>query len=316
MREELTTYRILFMRNYGIFTEEQQEKIRNTKILIVGCGGVGGASAIELARSGAEDLTLVDPDVYERSNVNRQICCFTDTIGKTKVEMIKEVISRINPEASVKTYTEKLTLEELRPIVEKSDVVLAVADDLAYSTHILSLSQELGKRAITALPYGFGGWVSVFTPNTPSIFDVSGTPEVPYEELKEIYEDRMYRTCGFFGWYFSDGKWRASWFRSFAEGELPLAQICPTVWLVASLATLEALKMITGKGEVVKAPKKWEIRAADPSINVGRFSLIGKYWWRLAYWVTNIKWMDLGQRLHKIGVKFYLWRLSRQEKRE
>jgi molybdopterin/thiamine biosynthesis adenylyltransferase len=309
-------YERVFDRNYGVFTKEQQSKLRSSKILIVGCGGVGGTSAIQLARSGIENITLVDPDKYELSNENRQVDCYNDTLDDYKVDVIKDEILRINSNINVVTYNKKFNLDEIKNVIKENDVILAAADDLAYSSHLLTISQNLGKSAITALPYGFGGWISVFTPDSPTIFDVSGTPHVPYKELKAIEDNKWYKTCAFYSWYISQGRWRASWYRSFTEGEKHLAQICPTVWLVSSLACLEMLKLITGKGKVVIAPRRWEIKGANPSIRLTRFSLLRKYWWKLAYSITSIQWYDLGKRLHKPGVSFYLWLLSRYEKNE
>ena len=68
---------------------------------IVGVGGAGGVMAIALARSGIANFNLVDFDVYSLSNLNRQIGCFMDTLGKYKSEVVKSEILRINPEAKV-----------------------------------------------------------------------------------------------------------------------------------------------------------------------------------------------------------------------
>ena len=87
-------YNQLFYRNRGIFTEDEQERIRGGSILIVGCGGVGGMVAIMLARSGVGRFILVEFDTYEPTNMNRQVACFGNTIGRNKAQVIREDISK------------------------------------------------------------------------------------------------------------------------------------------------------------------------------------------------------------------------------
>ena len=92
-------YDQLFYRNRGVFSKGEQQGIRQGRILIVGCGGIGGAVAIMLARSGVGRFLIVEPDRYEPTNMNRQIACFAHTIGRNKAQVVKEHIQRINPES-------------------------------------------------------------------------------------------------------------------------------------------------------------------------------------------------------------------------
>ena len=66
---------------------ENLDKLRNSNVLVIGIGGVGGYAVESLARSGIGSLTLVDPDVVEKTNINRQIVALTSTIGKYKVDV-------------------------------------------------------------------------------------------------------------------------------------------------------------------------------------------------------------------------------------
>lgn len=113
-------YTEAFKINRGLFSEEEQLRLRDAKILVVGTGGAGGVISIMLARSGVENFTLVDPDVYTLSNINRQIGCFVDTIGRNKAEVIKEEILRINPLAKVQVHKKIVPLEELEEMLKQA----------------------------------------------------------------------------------------------------------------------------------------------------------------------------------------------------
>ena len=82
-------YQTIFQRNYGIFDEHDQERIRRTRVLIIGDSGVGETIAIILVRGGVEKLVIAGEDHYEPSDMNRQMCCFSDTIGRKKVDVIR-----------------------------------------------------------------------------------------------------------------------------------------------------------------------------------------------------------------------------------
>lgn len=82
---------------------------------------MGGAIAIMLARTGISHFNLIDFDTYSISNLNRQIGCFIDTLGKFKSDVIKTEILRINPEADVNAVITKLSMDELKSLLIDSD---------------------------------------------------------------------------------------------------------------------------------------------------------------------------------------------------
>lgn len=158
------SYYDLFERNMGVFTQKDQERIREAKIMIIGVGGMGGTVAVLLARTGFTKFYLIDPETYELSNMNRQIGCFIDTIGKYKVEVIKNDILRINPEAQVIGDSKKLSLPEIEKTIKEwcPDVVIAEADDVAFSAKVIRIATSNGIYAITGMPSGFTGYVIAF----------------------------------------------------------------------------------------------------------------------------------------------------------
>lgn len=107
-------YDSAFRINLGLFSNDEQQKLKNAKVAIAGIGGAGGVIAITLARSGVANFTLVDFDTYSLSNMNRQIGCFMDTLDKYKPDVIKREILRINPGANVIAHLKYSLLKNWR----------------------------------------------------------------------------------------------------------------------------------------------------------------------------------------------------------
>lgn len=143
-----------FRINLGVLFRDEQEKLRQARLLIVGAGGAGGVMAIVLARSGIANFILVDPDVDSESNLNRQIGCFVDTLGKYKSEVIKGEMLRINPGANVIVYTKKFSFEELEKVIDNCDICISEADDLAYSSYSIVMAQKKKKFTMAYMPSG------------------------------------------------------------------------------------------------------------------------------------------------------------------
>ena len=310
-------YRVFFDRNMGIFSESDQENIRKAKIMVVGTGGIGGTISIILARTGVMNFLLIDMDQYVPANMNRQIGCFNDTIGKYKVDVLKGEILRINPEAYVETYNRSLSFEEIRGLIKDWDVVVAEADDLAYSSKVLYIAQEMKKFAATAMPSGYLGYVMSFPPNRNPIppETLFGLPDnLSYEELHQLIES-WENKCGR-RWYLSEGKWRIKWFRDWRAGEKGLTQICSGVWLCASLAATEIIKFITGKFRVVEAPRTWHIKLAGNRIKVEPFTFYHRLFNKYALKAFGIKTLNIGRRWRENALRIFDWQLSRAEENE
>ncbi|MDD5712342.1 MAG: ThiF family adenylyltransferase [Smithellaceae bacterium] len=259
-------YGELFSRNYGIFSETQQERLRRAKVLIVGCGGIGGVVAIILARSGVGHFTLVEFDGYDATNMNRQIACFQETLGRNKADVIGDQIKRINPEAEVEIHNRLLNHAEIAQLIPKVDLVFPAADDFAFSICVFRDAKRLSKPALLVVPAGTWANVAIVPPRGPSVEDMQGVPKLPtYEALKKMLSIRRYK----FGTYFYTlfGDWRIDYYRDFIEKDLPPTQICPSVWLCSALGALETVKFLTGKWKPVTLPRYWFITKNRISVN-------------------------------------------------
>ena len=120
-----------FSRSELLFGKENMDKLKFAHVLVVGIGGVGGYVCEVLARGGVGNLSIVDFDNVSESNINRQIIALSSTIGRPKVEVMKERIFEINPNCNVLTYNVKVNKETIGRIFDdKFDFVVDAIDDL------------------------------------------------------------------------------------------------------------------------------------------------------------------------------------------
>lgn len=124
MSGTVPTYEEIFSRNLGIFTPEQQERIRGLRIAIAGCGGLGAPVAHLLARLGVGRLHLADPEVFEASNINRQWAAYVDTLGMNKAAAVAAELQRINPDMSVSVFSDGLSDENLAAFLDGADACI------------------------------------------------------------------------------------------------------------------------------------------------------------------------------------------------
>ena len=101
--------------------KDNLNKIHSTKVLIVGVGGVGGECAISLVRSGIKDIVIIDYDIVDVSNINRQVVAYHSTIGKKKVDVLEGIIKDINPNCNISKYDIFLTKDNIKEVLDKEE---------------------------------------------------------------------------------------------------------------------------------------------------------------------------------------------------
>jgi molybdopterin/thiamine biosynthesis adenylyltransferase len=171
-------YATAVLRNSGYIAAETQAKIRNTTLLIAGCG-IGSSLAVCAARMGFEQFVLVDGDVVDAHNLNRQFYDFSD-VGRPKVDALKDQILRINPQARVEAMQENLTFDNTDRIVGKVDMVLDTVDFLDLPA-ILDLHDSAKRHKVhilTALSVGFGALVWYFPADSSLTLTDIMTPDI------------------------------------------------------------------------------------------------------------------------------------------
>jgi len=152
--------------------EEGIERLQSANILIVGLGGVGSFAAEFLVRSGIGNLTIVDGDTVDITNINRQLPALNSTIGKNKTDVVAERILDINPEINLKKINEFLEPEQMEEILtqEKFDYVLDCIDSLSPKLALIITCKRKKIKLVSAM--GAGGKTD---PSKVMVRDISKT---------------------------------------------------------------------------------------------------------------------------------------------
>lgn len=156
-----------FTRNIGFLTLADMDHLARARVAIAGVGGVGGAHAITLARSGVGGFHLADFDRFEPANINRQQGARVTTFGRPKAEVLREDVLLINPFADVKLFVEGVTPSNIDSFLDGVDVALDGLDFFEINTRRLLFRRARARSipVVTAGPIGFGTPFMVFTPD-------------------------------------------------------------------------------------------------------------------------------------------------------
>ncbi|HEX9218099.1 MAG TPA: molybdopterin-synthase adenylyltransferase MoeB [Gemmatimonadales bacterium] len=158
--EELLRYsRHLTLPDVGL---QGQSKLRDTRVLLVGAGGLGSPAALYLAAAGVGTLGIVDFDLVDRSNLQRQILHGTSDIGQAKIDSARARLGDINPHVQVETFGEHLTSANALEILGKFDIVVDGSDNFPTRYLVNDACVLLGKPDIYGSVFRFDGQVSVF----------------------------------------------------------------------------------------------------------------------------------------------------------
>jgi adenylyltransferase/sulfurtransferase len=159
-REEILRYsRHLLIPEVGL---EGQRKLKGSSALVIGTGGLGSPVALYLAAAGVGRIGLVDYDVVDSSNLQRQIIHGTDTIGKLKVESARERMLDLNPDIEVEVYNEPFTSENAIRIAQDYDILIDGTDNFPTRYLTNDVSVFLGKPNVYGSIFRFDGQASVF----------------------------------------------------------------------------------------------------------------------------------------------------------
>ncbi|MBT1176722.1 HesA/MoeB/ThiF family protein [Bifidobacterium callimiconis] len=209
--------RHLILKGVGV---RGQKRLLAAKVLIVGAGGLGSPVALYLAAAGVGTLGIVDDDVVDMSNLQRQIIHDSGKIGTPKAESARESIARLNPDVTVNTYVTSFNADNAAELIADYDVVVDATDNFAAKFLINDACVLAGKPFVHGGVVQFAGQVMDYVPG----------------------EGPCYRCI----------------FREMpAAGEVPTCKeagvLGAAVGVIGSLQAVEVVKMITGAGDLLTA---------------------------------------------------------------
>ena len=153
-----------YKRNIGTITEEENEMLTAKRVCVVGCGGLGGYVIESLGRIGVGYIRAIDFDVFEPSNLNRQITSEVPLLGTSKAQAAKARMERINPTITVEAIEQKLTSENAKELLSGVDVAIDALDSLPPRLLLQQTCEELGIPLVHGAIGGWYGRVTVIMP--------------------------------------------------------------------------------------------------------------------------------------------------------
>ncbi len=153
-----------------------QKLIESSSVVVVGMGGTGSAIAEILVRMGVRSVTIVDDDIVENSNLNRQAMYKESDIGLKKVDVAKAELLRINGEVSVNPIDQRLTFQNAEPILSQGDIIMDGTDNYDARNVINVVSFKLKKPWIFSAAEGTYGYVKAVIPGSTSCLSCFGYP--------------------------------------------------------------------------------------------------------------------------------------------
>ena len=212
--EQLLRYsRQILMPDIGT---DGQQKLRDAHVAVIGAGGLGSPVAMYLASAGIGQLTIVDDDDVELSNLQRQLLHTDSDIGRTKVDSAAETLHAINPEVRVDTLASRLDDPQLRQLATDADVVVDASDNFATRFAVNAACVTTGTPLVSGAAIRMEGQLSVFIP---------GRDDSPCYRCLYREGDEPDQTCTDNG------------------------VLAPVVGVIGSLQALEALKLLLDVGK-------------------------------------------------------------------
>ena len=142
-----------------------QLKLLNSKVLLLGAGGLGAPSGLYLAAAGVGTLGIVDDDVVDESNLQRQVIHNTERVGVAKTASARDAIEALYPDVEVVEHNTRLDASNILELLEPYDVIVDGADNFPTRYLLNDASVRLGKPVVSASILGFDGQISTFVPH-------------------------------------------------------------------------------------------------------------------------------------------------------
>ena len=219
-------------RQMSIVTRSEQERFKDGKITVIGCGGIGGETIEMLVRMGIGELVLVDKDAFDLSNLNRQTLASISDLGLDKSAVAAEKVRLINPYVKVTTFNEHINQTNIGKVIGDCNIVIDALDNVLTRVIVSRKAKEMNIPYIHGAIHGTRGQITVFLPNSDKTYEeLFNLPSIG-KELNDKTIDAL---------------------KNVTSGVPPV--IGPTPNLIGCLEAFEAYKILTGIGKVTVAPK-------------------------------------------------------------
>jgi molybdopterin/thiamine biosynthesis adenylyltransferase len=208
-----------YQRNRSTVSIDEQLQLFNSRVAVIGCGGLGGYIIEELARLGVGRIVAIDPDIFEEHNLNRQLLSSPASLGKAKVDVAAARIAEINPAVNLVALQETFTRANGQQLLEGAMVAVDALDSISFRLELAETCTEMEMPMVYGAIGGWYGHVATQLPGDTTI-------------------QRTYRN-----WVEGKG----------IEKQLGNPAFTPAV--VASLQVAEVCKILLGKGELLRHRK-------------------------------------------------------------
>jgi molybdopterin/thiamine biosynthesis adenylyltransferase len=248
MVEVTRKYQDLISRNWGFISPDIQSKIRETSILIAGCG-LGSNIALLAARTGFTRFILADGDSVEVNNLNRQTF-LSSHIGSNKAEATAELIKGVNSEAEIITLPGFISENNIQELVSKAEFIVNTVDPGTVLFKLNSEAQIQNKVAFFPLNIGFGGLTFIFT-NRSSTLEEMISDDVPVHEVFFHIIKNTIQNIPYLSFYIGD---MSKSIDDILSGKLPGPQLGIAAGINSALIVTAMIKILRGE-ELKLAPE-------------------------------------------------------------
>jgi len=246
-----------FSRNSGLISEEQQERLSNSSVLVAGVGADGGLLAERLVRFGIGKIILADPEKFEAANINRQFAAYQKNFGRNKAECVANELIQINPALKIEVLNDGLHSGNIGKMVYAADVV---ADEIEYSLPAISVmlhreARTQNKFVFMGANVGWGASIFCFSPSGKTFeeefeYNEENTSINPLRYLKEAPS------------YLGE-----EMLASVVSGSAPVPALSSSVSLVAACMANEIILFILGKRKPLIVPQFLSIDLFDLTLS-------------------------------------------------
>jgi len=213
-------YPYRYLRNLDVISPEEQLALAESQVAVIGAGGIGSNVIFLLARMGIGRMVVVDEDVFDETNLNRQALCTIKSLGNPKASEAVSAVAAVNPGVKVIPCQTKLTSSNVEKMLAGSDVIVDALDNVPDRLLLQEAAKNLGMPLVHGALAGFEGWVMTILPGDPGLRDIYGAQE----ESKNNAES--------------------------PEAVLGVPSVTPS--LIAAMQVMEVFKILLKRGSIIR----------------------------------------------------------------